>query len=104
LPKGTTIYKTLIFALDFPHYGHIYNNKKNTLQNFCATNESESDFKEYHPNTRFLPVSILGLYLPGFVQFCDVKDFAIFSHIDSKKLFEFSLEKDFFFPIFKKKK
>jgi hypothetical protein len=24
LPKGTTIYKTLIFALDFPHYNHIY--------------------------------------------------------------------------------
>jgi hypothetical protein len=24
LPKGVTIYKTLVFAIDFPHYNHIY--------------------------------------------------------------------------------
>jgi len=24
MPKGTSIYKTLIFVLNFPHYNHIY--------------------------------------------------------------------------------
>jgi hypothetical protein len=28
LPKRITIYKTLIFALDFFHYSHIYKKKK----------------------------------------------------------------------------
>jgi hypothetical protein len=42
LPKGITIYKALIFALDFPI---IVTFAKKALQIFCATNECDSDSK-----------------------------------------------------------
>jgi hypothetical protein len=40
MSKGTTIYKTLIFVLDFSHYySHIY--PKKTLRIFCDTDSKE---------------------------------------------------------------
>jgi hypothetical protein len=44
IAKGTTIYKTLLFALDLSHYNHIL--KKKTLQIFCVTNEFDNDSKK----------------------------------------------------------
>jgi len=49
LPKGTTIYKTLIFTLDFPIIITII--CKKALQMFCATKKCENDSKKWY----FLP-------------------------------------------------
>jgi hypothetical protein len=43
MPKGTIIYKTLIFALDFPI---ILTFRKKVFQIFCVTNEWDSDSKK----------------------------------------------------------
>jgi hypothetical protein len=45
MPKGTITYKTLMFALDFSYYNHIY--KKKPLQIVCATKECDSDSKKW---------------------------------------------------------
>jgi hypothetical protein len=42
MPKGITIYKIVIFVLDFPI---IITFKKKALQIFCANNKCDSDFK-----------------------------------------------------------
>jgi hypothetical protein len=43
MPKETTIYKTLIFALNFSHYSHIY--KESFANIVCAINECDSDLR-----------------------------------------------------------
>ncbi len=43
MPKGITIYKILIFDLDFPIMITFI---KKTLQIFCANNKCDSEFKK----------------------------------------------------------
>ncbi len=85
LPKGITIYKPLIFILDFSHYNHIYKKKLCKycvlLRNMIMTLKKGVSCKDgwlpkrkrvTNKNVTKISVNIKGVYCIGFVIIVDL--------------------------------